>query len=357
MSSTPNYQIVGAGNPLLDCSLEYDDASVFERYDIKPASACLAEPKHAALFEEICSNSQVQYIPGGATLNSIRVSQWVLGQNGKTGYIGSVGKDETADTFENGCKNDKLDVALHKSEECQTTGRCAVVISGKERSLVADLQAANHYPVGSLDTEEAQALWKNSGIVYSAGFWLTVCPEGMQKMAAYCKENDRKYCLNISAPFLAEFFIEPMKKVLENTDILFGNEDECEALAKALSVKSEDNVERAKAFSKHCRKEGNYRTVVITQGLDPVIIANGDNVNQYSVPPVEKEKIVDTNGAGDAFVGGFLAALAKGESEAMCVAYGNAAAGQVIQVSGVSLEGLTPTIPETAATEHVAAEN
>lgn len=27
----------------------------------------------------------------------------------------------------------------------------------------------------------------------------------------------------------------------------------------------------------------------------------------YPVPPIEKEKIIDTNGAGDAFVGGFLA--------------------------------------------------
>ena len=27
----------------------------------------------------------------------------------------------------------------------------------------------------------------------------------------------------------------------------------------------------------------------------------------------EQEKLVDTNGAGDAFVGGFLAALAKGK--------------------------------------------
>lgn len=43
------------------------------------------------------------------------------------------------------------------------------------------------------------------------------------------------------------------------------------------------------------------RIVVITQGADPVIIAEDGNVKQYPVIPLPKEKLVDTNGAG-AFV-------------------------------------------------------
>lgn len=45
-------------------------------------------------------------------------------------------------------------------------------------------------------------------------------------------------------------------------------------------------------------------SVSSTNGLLPTCLAQRD--------PVE-EKLVDTNGAGDAFVGGFLAALAKGK--------------------------------------------
>ena len=47
-----------------------------------------------------------------------------------------------------------------------------------------------------------------------------------------------------------------------------------------------------------------------------------------------KEKIKDTNGAGDAFVGGFLSQLALGSPEAMCVRIGHFAAGAIIQQSG-----------------------
>lgn len=46
--------------------------------------------------------------------------------------------------------------------------------------------------------------------------------------------------------------------------------------------------------------------------------------------PIPKEKIVDTNGAGDAFVGGFVAWLIKGKSVEDCVRAGNYAAGVVI---------------------------
>ena len=43
------------------------------------------------------------------------------------------------------------------------------------------------------------------------------------------------------------------------------------------------------------------RVVVITQGADPTIVVRNGQVTQYPVIPIAPEKIVDTNGAGDAF--------------------------------------------------------
>lgn len=61
-------------------------------------------------------------------------------------------------------------------------------------------------------------------------------------------------------------------------------------------------------------------------------------VEYVDVPPVDKDRIVDTNGAGDSFVGGFFASLAKGEDLLAAVAKGNALAGKVIQKSGCVFE-------------------
>lgn len=44
---------------------------------------------------------------------------------------------------------------------------------------------------------------------------------------------------------------------------------------------------------------GTYkRTTVITQGADPVVVAEDGKVTKYPVIPLSKEKLVDTNGAG-----------------------------------------------------------
>ena len=42
-------------------------------------------------------------------------------------------------------------------------------------------------------------------------------------------------------------------------------------------------------------------------GSDPVVVVSEGATSEFPVRDLTKEQIVDTNGAGDAFVGGFLA--------------------------------------------------
>ena len=42
-------------------------------------------------------------------------------------------------------------------------------------------------------------------------------------------------------------------------------------------------------------------------------------MQEFAVQKLEKADIVDTNGAGDAFVGGYLAQMALGKDLATCV--------------------------------------
>lgn len=39
----------------------------------------------------------VEYVAGGATQNTIRAAQWMIGVKGVTTYVGSVGNDKTAE--------------------------------------------------------------------------------------------------------------------------------------------------------------------------------------------------------------------------------------------------------------------
>jgi len=76
------------------------------------------------------------------------------------------------------------------------------------------------------------------------------------------------------------------------------------------------------------------RTVVFTQGAGCTIVATGGVVTKYNVDALPAELLVDTNGAGDAFVGGFLAMLSKGKEIKECVEAGHWASRVVIQRSG-----------------------
>ena len=75
--------------------------------------------------------------------------------------------------------------------------------------------------------------------------------------------------------------------------------------------------------------------MVFTQGMDPTIVAkDGKILGEFPVIPLAPEKLVDTNGAGDAFVGGFLSQFVKGAELEKCVKAGNYGANAIIQQSG-----------------------
>lgn len=324
--------VFGAGNALLDISCEVDQA-FFEKYGIESGNAILAEEKHMPMYAELAAMDGVQYIPGGATLNSIRVCQWMMkgGETGgTTGYVSCISNDDFGTRLKNGCTKEGVKTSFDTSTE--PTGTCAVAIQGGERSLVANLSAANKYQMAHLKTDEAKALWGNADTVYCAGFWLTVCADGMTHIGQHCKDTGKRFCINISAPFIAQFFNPQMESLFPYITTIFGNETEAVELGKARNYNTTDVAEIAQKLS----QEGNMR-VVFTQGADPTIVVENGKVQTFDVPKLDQSLIVDTNGAGDSFVGGFLAAEAAGKSLATCVAWGNYAARIIIQTSGCQL--------------------
>lgn len=123
-------------------------------------------------------------------------------------------------------------------------------------------------------------------------------------------------------------------------DIIFGNEVEATTFANEQNFGTTDLREIAlKMSSLPKQNEKRGRVVVLTQGSDAVILAENNKITEIPVQKLEEDKIVDTNGAGDAFVGGFLAQLVQKKSLETCVRCGIWAARQIIQRSGCTFEG------------------
>ena len=302
--------LLGMGNPLLDISATVKP-ELLAKHNLKSNDAILTEDE--AIFNDLTKDYSVDYIAGGATQNSIRVAQWVLGQKYATSYFGCVGKDKYGETLEAKAKEAGVNVQYQISTEFPT-GRCAVLITGQDRSLVTKLDAANHFTVDHLDDGKNWKTVETAQVVYSAGFFLTVSVDSMLKVGKYCAANNRTYCLNLSAPFLIQFFKDQMMSVMPYADIVFGNETEAATFADAFNLGTTDVKKIALAISMLPKENGSKgRTVIITQGSDPVVCAENGAVVEFPAEKLPTSKIVDTNGAGDAFVGGFLAQYVLGK--------------------------------------------
>lgn len=80
------------------------------------------------------------------------------------------------------------------------------------------------------------------------------------------------------------------------------------------------------------------RLVVITQGPGIALVCHdGATIDEYPANKIPDSEIVETNGAGDGFVGGFLAQFIQGKPIAECMACGHYTASEVIRQSGVNV--------------------
>merc|ERR1719163_2197129 len=146
---------------------------------------------------------EVKYVAGGATQNSIRVAQWMLQKPGATAYMGCVGDDEYSNKMKEVMKADGVN-ALYMVDKSVPTGTCAVCITGNDRSLVANLSAANNYKVAHTQEPANMAVVSGAKIIYSAGFFTTVSPDAIELASKEVSKNGAKYCMNLSAPFLMQ---------------------------------------------------------------------------------------------------------------------------------------------------------
>lgn len=228
---------------------------------------------------------------------------------------------------------DGVRVVYQKNAEVPT-GTCAVLVHGGERSLIANLAAANTFTSAHLETAEAKEAVEQAKIVYISGFFLTVSVDSILSVAKKAIEDNKIFAINLSAPFLIQFFGDQMASVMPYADFVFGNESEAAAYGEAKDYGSDLGTIALKLSAQPKASGTRPRIVVFTQGSSATIVAQGGVVTTFAVDPLPREALVDTNGAGDAFVGGFLSQLVQNKPMSECVRAGHYAARVIIQRSG-----------------------
>lgn len=297
------------------------DQALLDKYGLKSNDAILAEEKHMGLYEDLLTNFKADLNAGGAAQNTARGAQYILPEDSVV-FIGCVGKDKYADYLVEANKKVGLHT-VYRVDEQQPTGRCGVIITGHDRSMCTDLAAANCYKVEHL--KENWDLVKQAKVYFVGGYHLTVSVPAIMALAEEAAKEDKVFMLSLSAPFIPQFFKDQLDQTAPYWDYVVGNETEARSYAESHDLKTDDIPTIAKHLANLPKVNANRkRTVIITQGTDPTVVAiqGEDQVKEHTVHPIDKKEICDTTGAGDAFAGGFLAGLAKGASLDTCVDMG-----------------------------------
>ena len=131
---------------------------------------------------------------------------------------------------------------------------------------------------------------------------------------------------------------------------MFSNDSEIFVLARKCGLIPADAKEGDFKETELCQRLANFdafpgksRIVVCTCGSrETVACETGKDPVSRPVIPIKKEEIVDTNGAGDSFAGGFLAWFTKGASLEKCIDAGSYAASANLKTRGCAVPSFKP---------------
>ena len=120
-------------------------------------------------------------------------------------------------------------------------------------------------------------------------------------LAEEAARENKVFMLSLSAPFIPQFFKEPLDATAPYWDYVVGNETEIAAYAEGHGLKGKSVREVARDMAELPKEnKQRKRVVVVTQGTEETVVAvqGEEGVRAYKVTEVGKEEICDTNGAG-----------------------------------------------------------
>ncbi|XP_011178838.2 uncharacterized protein LOC105209886 [Zeugodacus cucurbitae] len=340
------YKFISIGHILLDHTavVSNSEIGVLKKYNVVENTKGVLDVKTLrALKKEICKSGKCVENPGGSALNTVRILTH-FGNNAL--FIGLVGDDEAGNKLRKYFKENNIDVRLFTHKELPT-GECVSILNKEARTetLYANIGASESVRVEHMQQAEKELQFlrptERKQLIYVEGF---IIP-GRKKLCDFIVKNyvsgRRWLALNLSAEFIVRENFEEVMAYACAAYFVFGNGDEFCALADRMGFGGDSEKAIQTIFKYNCGP----RILVITNDKDSILLVS--NVEYGSAKPGKIfyreckvdtiHDVVDTTGAGDSFVAGFLHAFLNNYKLKDCVAVGSAVASKVITTIGCNL--------------------
>ena len=286
--------ICGLGNALVDAIVRIPDDATLARMDLRRGTMHLVDDAAwQAAFAQV-EQFGAEILPGGSCANAI-VTAAILG--GEADLCANVGADRFGRIY-----SDRLTETVGKHHvhlgPGMATGKCLSLISpDAERTMLTDLGCAMELPPSELfrETLRGADIFHLTGYLYTGGPIAAVADEAL----AIAREAGVRISFDVADPWVIEANRERLEAVAEIADILFLNDAEA-----AIWTGRDDPREATEVLTERAGL-----TVLKMGAAGSLVIGDG----QRREIPVDPVQAVDTTGAGDAYAGGFLFALARGD--------------------------------------------
>ena len=272
---------------------------------------------------ETVTNAQLSKGNGGKGANQAAAAA-LLGA--EVTFLGRVGDDGLGEPLVEALTDKGVDTSLIGVSSGWSTGTAFITVTPDGENAITVAPGANR----SLSTEDAEDASERIGEASVLVAQMEVPPEVVARAVEVAAEQETRTVVNLAPT------TQVPRELLEKLDPLVVNEHE----AAFLLEKKVEGVEGTLSAAPELLALG-PKSVVITLGPDGAVFSDGGSTKHVPSPEVE---VVDTTGAGDAFVGALAAKLARGDPLEDAVAYAVRAGAAAVTKEGA--QGALPT-PET----------
>lgn len=336
----PVNSLIAIGNPIVDITVSIDKDTL-QNDGLEFRGTVFCNEKTQKFLDELDKKPIVTYTPGGSVMNTLRICSWCLNMNpNESGkhritMLGAVGNDIYKDKIFNSLREAKVEPMLEILQE--KTSRCGVGIYKKDRCLVPDIQASSKLSKEFID-EKLDSIMQHD-VLLIEGYFLKENFEICKNLCLEFKRQNKLVILTLSAVCIIQYHMDKIKEIADMADMIIGNMEETEFFAGGKNAVFQDTYEIV-----HKKLSSRNRLLVVTCGSHGVYCSKYnyqsmrlDLILQCFPNFVKNDEIVDLNGAGDAFLGGFLAMYLKGNTNNKlftCCKAGNEAASVILRNVG-----------------------
>ncbi len=241
-------------------------------------------------------------------------------------FLGRVGDDGFGEPLVGALAEKGVDTSLIEAAPDSSTGTAFITVTPDGENEITVAPGANRR-LTATDVDDACASIGRARVLVAQ---MEVPPEVVLRAVEVAARCGTRPLVNLAPP------TQVPRTLLEKLDPLVVNEHE----AAFLLGEKVEGVDGALSAASKLLALG-PSSVVITVGKDGAVFADGESAKHLLAPKVE---VVDTTGAGDAFVGALAATLAREAPLEDAVAYAARAGAAAVTKEGA--QGALPT-PET----------